>query len=117
VSDAEGFAEIARSLAHAVEAEGNVRAVFGAPMKLDTHTIVPVATVKVGGGGGGVRSLGAAVSALRELVRWRRSTEVAPSRSFAGGGGMGIDVRPIGYLVEEDGRVTFKPIDAERRAH
>jgi uncharacterized spore protein YtfJ len=32
-------------------------------------------------------------------------------RRFGGGGGMGIEVRPAGFLAEEDGRVVFTRID------
>lgn len=105
----EGLALVARDLAAMVEREGNVRAVFGEPMKLESRVVIPVASVAMGGGGGGLRALGAAVDIVRRWLR-RGNTHVAPSRTFLGGGGGGIDVRPVGFLSEQDGRVVFTPI-------
>jgi uncharacterized spore protein YtfJ len=107
------LAEVVHEITTTMEHEGNVRAVFGEPMKLDTRTVIPVASIAMGGGGGGVRSLGAAVDTVR---RWlgRRPVHVKPSRTLAGGGGGGLDVRPIGFLCEENGRVVFTKIDDGR---
>lgn len=103
---------VAHEIATVLAEEGNARAVFGPPMKLDTHTIIPVASVAMGGGLGGVSALGAAVRKLRKL--FSAGVDVQPSRSLAGGGGGGIDVRPVGYLSEEDGHVVFTRIDVQR---
>jgi len=92
-----------------LEREGNVTSVFGAPMKLDNKTVIPVAFVNVGSGGAGVL----VPAAQRLLDRIRR---LLPARLGAGGGGFGIHVRPIGYLHEEDGRVVFTRIDVYERS-
>ncbi|HEX7672025.1 MAG TPA: spore germination protein GerW family protein [Polyangiaceae bacterium] len=110
----EKIVSVANEIAAAVEREGNVRAVFGAPTKLDTRVVIPVASVAMGGGVGGVSALGAAV---RKVLGWISSpnVDVEPSRTILGGGGGGIDVRPVGFLSEEDGRVVFTRIEDRPR--
>jgi uncharacterized spore protein YtfJ len=107
------LASVAHEVATMLEEEANVRAVFGAPMKLDTRVVIPVARVSCGGGVGGVTALGAAVETIRRFFQ-RKDAHVTPSRTFVGGGGGGIDVRPVGYLCEEEGRVVFVRIDDAR---
>ena len=102
------FARAAADVARMLEREGNVTSVFGAPVKLDNKTVIPVAFVNVGSGGGGVF----VPAAQRFLDRIRR---LLPARLGAGGGGFGIHVRPIGYLHEEDGHVVFSRIDVNER--
>jgi uncharacterized spore protein YtfJ len=101
---------VAHDIVAVLEHDGNVRAVFGAPMKLDTRTVIPVASVAMGGGAGGIRTLGSAIATARKWL-WRKDVHVDPSHSVAGGGGGGIDVRPVGFLHEDDGRVVFTPIE------
>ena len=103
-------ASIVHEIASTLEREGNVRTVFGEPLKLDTRTVVPVASVSIGAGGGGARVLGAAVDTLRRWL-WRRPVHVEPGRSLVGGGGAGIQIQPMGFLCEENGRVVFTRID------
>ena len=103
-----------------LEQEGNVRAVFGPPTKLETRTIIPVASVSLGGGGGGMATLGAAIEGLRRrlgVASSSRSPEAKgePGQTFVGGGGGGLDVRPVGFICEEDGHVVFRPIDSGKR--
>ena len=116
VETSDEIGDFIRCIAHIFESEGNVRTVFGPPVKLDTRTVVPVARVSIGGGGGGVRSLGATIDGLRALFAWTCGCKVPAARTLAGGGGLGIDVRPIGFLSEEDGRVVFTRIDDARAA-
>ncbi len=111
------LATVVRDVTTALEREANVRAVFGEPIRLETKTVIPVATIGLGGGGGGVRSLGAAVESVRRWIS-PKTVHTAPSRTLAGGGGAGFNVRPVGFLHEEDGRVVFTPIDdLPRPAH
>ncbi len=102
------FAKAAAEIAHMFEREGNVTSVFGAPMKLDTKTVIPVAFVNVGSGGGGVLMPG--------VRRWFARIRRALPRGV-GGGGFGIHVRPIGYLHEEDGHIVFSRIEIGSRPH
>ena len=107
------LASVVHDITTTLEHEGNVHAVFGEPMKLDTRTVIPVATITMGGGAGGIRAFGAAVDTIR---RWfsRKPIHVTPGRTFVGGGGGGIDIRPVGFMVEENGHVVFTPIDDGR---
>jgi uncharacterized spore protein YtfJ len=97
--------EILRSLAHAIETEGNVKAVFGDPVKLDGHTIIPVAGIFVGlGGGGGFGGgIGKTAAELAEKLLPR-------SLAAAGGGGINVMVRPVGFIHEGKEGVVFTPI-------
>ena len=108
------YASMVHEITQTLEHEANVRAVFGEPMKLETRVVIPVATVAMGGGGGGVRALGAAVETVRRWLSRGGETHVVPGRTLAGGGGGGLDVRPVGFLCEENGRVVFTRIDDGR---
>jgi uncharacterized spore protein YtfJ len=104
------MASIVHEIAATLEREGNVRTVFGEPLKLDTRTVIPVASVAIGAGGGGARVLGAAVDTLRRWL-WRGPVHVEPGRSLVGGAGAGIQIQPMGFLCEDNGRVVFTRID------
>lgn len=92
--------ELIKQIGDTIQNEANAKAVFGDPIKLDNHTIVPVAVINVGFGGGG------ATRAPEE--------KPAPLRRFFGaGGGMGLQARPVGFIHEKDGQVVFTPIHVE----
>jgi uncharacterized spore protein YtfJ len=78
----------------AFERDGNVQAVFGEAIKLEHHTIIPVAVVAGGGGAGG--------------------TQGEQSVS-AGGMGLGLNVRPVGFIYESGDQVLFTPIHLDGR--
>ena len=82
-----------------IQNEANVKAVFGAPIQLETRSLVPVALVSVtlGGGGGGARIFG--------------KGDAPSAAPFGGGGGMTITAVPVGFLSEKDGVVVFTAID------
>jgi uncharacterized spore protein YtfJ len=68
----------------------SVRRVFGEPVQVKDTTIVPVARISGGGGGGG------------------RGTE-------EGGAGYGLNARPVGVYVINDGDARWRPaIDVNR---
>jgi uncharacterized spore protein YtfJ len=95
------FEEIVKQVTETIQKEASARAVFGEPTKLDTHIVVPVATVSIelgGGGGGGTRKPGAEIA-----------------RIFGGGGGgLKVVARPVGLIHEQDGAVVFTRIEAEK---
>lgn len=93
------FDDVLRQVAETLEKEGNARTVFGEPVKLDTKTIIPVALVQFGGGGGGVSPRG--------------KEGDAPAQGFGAGGGGGFAVQPVGFIHEEDGAVVFTPIHVD----
>jgi uncharacterized spore protein YtfJ len=90
--------EIVKQVAETIQKEANARAVFGEATKLDTHVLIPVASVTVnisGGGGGGAR---------------RPAQEIA--RLFGGGSGaLNVVSTPVGFIHEKDGQVVFTRIE------
>ena len=90
---------IVKQVAESVEKEANARAVFGQAVKLERHTVIPVAAVNLGGGGGAAMPGGRAPTLLR-LLR-------------GGGGGVGLNVRPVGFIHERNGEVVFTPIHVD----
>jgi uncharacterized spore protein YtfJ len=80
-------------LAEFIGAKASVQAVFGEPVHHDGLTVIPVARVRWGFGGGGGRS------------------DAAPSGpSFGSGGGGGVAADAIGYLEVRSKGATFHPI-------
>lgn len=79
--------------------EGNVRAVFGEPLKLEHHSVIPVAAVGVGGGGG---------IGKRPPATGAQSADGAN----AAAGGMAFAVRPLGFIHESGSEVVFTPIQS-----
>jgi uncharacterized spore protein YtfJ len=100
--------EVVQQIARIFESEANVKAVFGAPVQLDGHTVIPVATVFVsfGGGVGIGGGLGKAVAGAVALAN-----RILP-RAFAGGagGGVNVSVRPVGFIHDAKEGVAFTPI-------
>lgn len=84
------FDEMMKQVALTLERDGSVRAVFGEAIKLEHHTIVPVAVVSGGGGAGG-----------------------SQGEQAAGGAGIAVNVRPVGFISEHGDEVTFTPIHLE----
>lgn len=108
--DARGVEAIVHEIARTIEAEGNTRAIFGAPVKLDTHTIIPVAALEIGMGAGGGMGQGVTFERLRDAAADAVRRVVPGGRGVGGGGGLDVKLRPVGFLHEEDGKVVFTPI-------
>ena len=105
---------IVREITQAFENELNVRTIFGAPMKLDEHVVVPVAVVEaamgVGGGGGLVRKvMQGAVEAAAKLL--------PASWGVGGGGGLDVRVRPVGFIADGKDGPRFVAIEAPDTKH
>lgn len=100
---------IVRDVVDAIEKEGNVRAIFGEPVELDTHRIVPVAKahVSIGGGGG----FGGAMERLAKAAE-----KIIPAGA-GGGGGIDITISPVGFIAERDGEVVFTRIETNEEEH
>ncbi|MFI9832174.1 GerW family sporulation protein [Streptomyces sp. NPDC051913] len=79
-------------LAEKLGGKATVGAVYGEPITRDGVTVVPVARVSFGFGGGAGHESGAARSA------------------DGGGGGGGVDARPLGYIEIRNGTAVYKPI-------
>lgn len=82
--------DLVAQVATTLERDGRVQAVFGEALKLEHHTIVPVAVVSGGGGAGGAQA--------------------SPRTGFSGGAGLGLQVRPVGFIHESGEDVVFTPI-------
>jgi uncharacterized spore protein YtfJ len=80
-------------LAERLGARASVQAVFGEPITKGDLTVVPVARVRWGFGGGGGSADGAASG---------------PASGSGGGGGVAAD--PVGYLEIGPDGATFRPI-------
>lgn len=94
---------IVQDVVKTIEREGNVKAIFGDPVELDSHRIVPVARahISVGGGGG----FGGALEKLAEAAH-----KLVPAGA-GGGGGIDITIEPVGFVSEKDGAVVFTAIE------
>jgi hypothetical protein len=82
-------------LAEIVSTRAGVQAVFGEPIRQDNLTVIPVARVRWGFGGGAGRADG---------------PPSGPASGSGGGGGAAAD--PIGYLEIRPDAATFRPIRA-----
>lgn len=82
------------TLAHRVGGFASAGAVYGEPVEQDGVTVVPVARVRWGfGGGGGTDSV----------------DDGADTEGGAGGAGM-VSAHPTGFIELRDGEATFRPI-------
>ncbi|MFE5811871.1 spore germination protein GerW family protein [Streptomyces sp. NPDC056479] len=79
-------------LAEKLGGRASVTAVYGEPVTVDVLTVIPVAKVGFGFGGGAGR-----------MVEGAKAGD-------GGGGGGGVEARPLGYIEIRDGAATYKPI-------
>lgn len=103
----DGFVE---RMAERIGGKASVRAVFGDPIERDGITIIPVAKVRWGFGGGAGRG----PIAMGPGIEGADASEVSMSdarESGAGsGGGGGVTADPIGYLEIGPDGANFRPI-------
>lgn len=103
----DGFVE---RMAERVGAKASVRAVFGDPIERDGLTIIPVARVRWGFGGGAGRgpiAVGPGVDGQGPPSD--PALDEGQSGSGTGGGG-GVAADPIGYLEVGPDGASFRPI-------
>ncbi len=98
------FEDIAHEVAQTIQKEANVQAVFGTPQKLDNKTLIPVAKVSVGAGGGGG---GAARGGDGD------TGGKAKFLPLGGGGGLSIEVTPLGFICERGDDIVFNPLQPD----
>lgn len=102
----DGFVE---RMAERVGAKASVRAVFGDPIERDGFTIIPVARVRWGfGGGAGSGPVGRGVGSAEG-----DTADSAPGGSGSGGGG-GVTADPVGWLEIGPDGATFQAILSPR---
>ena len=95
----------------------NARAVFGDPVEREGKTVIPVARVALGFGGGfgsGPADGSNGEEAGEELTVTVDEIGEGPGGSGAGGGG-GAMARPVGALEITDHDTRFVPIGSDRR--
>lgn len=109
----DGFVE---RIAERVGAKATVKAVFGDPIERDGITVIPVAKVRWGfGGGGGSGKAGVALGVTDDSGAGDDAPTEAGGRSgtpvgFGSGGGGGMTVEPVGYLEIGPDGASFIPI-------
>jgi uncharacterized spore protein YtfJ len=103
----DGFVE---RMAERVGGKASVRAVFGDPIERDGITIIPVAKVRWGFGGGAGRgpiAMGPGIEGQAPEISL--AEDIRESGAGSGGGG-GVTADPIGYLEIGPDGATFRPI-------
>ena len=83
---------ILERLAEIVGAKATIQAVFGEPIRQGELTVVPVARIRRGFGGGAGRSDG------------------PPTAGSGSGGGGGVAAEPVGYVEIGPSGATFRPL-------
>jgi uncharacterized spore protein YtfJ len=102
----DGFVE---RMAERVGAKASVRAVFGDPIERDGITVIPVAKVRWGFGGGA----GSGPVAVGPGIDGQGARADAPGGpSFGTGGGGGATAEPVGYLEIGPDGAMFRPINS-----
>ena len=81
------MSELLERLAEIVQVNANSKQVYGDPVERDGATVIPVAKLQWGFGGGGIG----------EGVAER------------GGGGGGVRAQPAGFIIIKDGEAEFVP--------
>lgn len=93
--------ELIKSISERVQTTASVKTVYGDPVTAEGKTIIPVARVRYGfGGGGGTQDLSPDSEATDE-----------PQQQVGGGGGGGVEVSPVGFIemtLEETRYVSFE---------
>jgi uncharacterized spore protein YtfJ len=103
----DGFVE---RMAERVGGKASVRAVFGDPIERDGITVIPVAKVRWGFGGGAGRgpiAMGPGIEGQAPEISL--SEDIRESGAGSGGGG-GVTADPIGYLEIGPDGANFRPI-------
>ncbi len=97
--------DVFRSVTDRLQDTATVRTIYGEPIVADGRTIIPVARVRFGFGGGG----GNQVSPVES------DNGDKPSQSTGAGGGGGGEVIPVGYIEITAGETRFVSFEERRR--
>jgi uncharacterized spore protein YtfJ len=110
--EATAIDQFVERMAERVGAKASVRAVFGDPIERDGITIIPVAKVRWGFGGGAGRGPVAVGPGLEGRVATNGESAAGQSGAGSGGGG-GVSADPVGYLEIGPDGATFRPITSQ----
>jgi uncharacterized spore protein YtfJ len=102
--------ELIQQVTDKIEKFAHVKVCFGEPVKINQQTIIPVASIRIGGGGGGCMGKGIQPTEQVEGTEGSEAEEQTACKGTGGGGGFGMQVKPVGYIEEVDGAVRFRPI-------
>jgi uncharacterized spore protein YtfJ len=91
-------------IAERLGASASAQAVFGEAVERDGVTVIPVARVRYGFGGGSGRGGG------RRVKR-----DAGDEDQFGSGGGGGVQAGPVGYIELRDGQASFTRITDRKR--
>ena len=98
-AEADAADERFNKLLKSVGAAATAKAVFGQPVEKDGTTIVPVARVRFGVGGGGGRG-----------PRSKKSSDNGDAEQVGYGQGGGVQAGPLGYIELSGGTASYKRI-------
>ena len=104
------ISELIQQITDKIEKFAHVKVCFGEPVTLDQQTIIPVASIRLGGGGGGCMGADIQPAEQVEGAEESEAEEQTTCKGTGGGGGFGMQVKPVGYIEEIDGIVRFRPI-------
>ena len=97
--------DILKNIAERVQTTASVKAVYGDPITAEGKTIIPVARVRYGFGGGG----GSQVSDPGA------EDGDDPRQNMGGGGGGGVEVTPVGMIEITEGETRYVSFEEARR--
>ncbi len=84
--------------------------IIGDPISTPNATIIPVSKVMIGFASGGVDYLG---KNMKRMAEGQNQRPAALTTNFGGGGGTGVTVQPVGFLVvSNDGNVQMLNVGA-----
>ncbi len=97
--------DVVETALNSIKEIADVNTVVGDPINTESGvTIIPITNVSLGFASGGVDGVG------------KRTNDVTKSTNFAGGGGTGIKITPVGFLVvKPDGDVSFLGMTAAQK--
>jgi uncharacterized spore protein YtfJ len=87
-------ASVLENVGNLIGSKVGVTLAFGAPVERESATVVPVARVRYGFGGGSGQKL----------------NEEQAGKQSGGGGGGGVVVQPAGFLILRGDQVRYQPI-------
>jgi uncharacterized spore protein YtfJ len=96
-----GLDRLLNAIGERIGGRASAKAVFGEPVERDGVTVIPVAKVRYGFGGGG--GSGMSGKSLEDM-------DESPEMGEGGGGGGGMMASPVGYIEITKNGARFEPI-------